>query len=1024
MRKTRSRPSLTQCHSPPISPPPPPLYHSLPRLHSAIISMSKSFHLAEDGLPAGVVDPLSWDNRRLDVTINLNHLYCSEEQRQAILQLPTSERWTQHCFSLTAEQQARANTMLRQHQLDAESLEMLESRWSVAWSNSWMRKGSNERVHRTLYQCVCGYDTNSRKKGKKKQERCDSEVKSKPSSASQCERRAPYDFTGCLVHADITHIGSHPPTILRIIGYFSHNNACVTSKLKRFPSIPLHPHVWEVALRQIRKGAGINAIQSENISLFESSAYKDQTAHTNNPLSANYRFLIRSGDFSRLYRRHNLETYGIDVSVRAEHNVDNWLNPNNKHFRKSIFDSVFHYAARTCEEDRFKVCIASSEMREAAWKYCHNKQLLLDGTFGLCTSRLLLWIAMGIDESGSGIPVALFLFSAPTGNRATHAGYNTSILAELLGTWHNWLGSCYDEPFKPYVAMTDTDLKERGALVLIWKDIILLLCKFHVRQCWTNKRKALRISAGGSHWKAMVRSRFLSLEEALLETTNHSNARDLITNERKECEKLQRMQDPEANTTGEAGICFLEYLMFQWMPIEIWCSWSRFGRENAATRLGIPTAKVLTTTNNLEALNGSLKRKYLDEWKRAGHRLRFDVLIYHLAKHILPHIYARRRTDLHYVQWRAQRFLFASGGDVIATQHGRGHPTKLRTWFTPDENRDLAAQRLFAGGNIKPIPSGRQYELWARCTSESHSDVSYWLTVHPTGSATCTCLDWMHRGGACKHLRAFRKVIEQWSRNGILEHPFLFASSQIEAEEVDVRNECWYASKYLLAITHSPSASNISSGLILDANRIRLDGDHTTRPPHMSVTAETHFLLPPTIPESEMPSLAQEAMLHSDCIRDEDIVSSHHELDPHSNNENLSPEAHASRLLPGSDNSRKRTFASQVSCNAAALSTQLQQQLHHDINTALPILHGILSNLDHPGDSIQLENSDSISEFRELLELLENSLASKLCLTPMGSSEETVLDLAIPSITPDSSRIVLPPSPEPRQKRKKSHKTM
>ena len=67
-------------------------------------------------------------------------------------------------------------------------------------------------------------------------------------------------------------------------------------------------------------------------------------------------------------------------------------------------------------------------MDAAAWEYGHHSQVMLDGTFGVCTTRLLLFIAMAVDEQGKGVPIAFFLFSAPTGNRATHAGYNTAIL--------------------------------------------------------------------------------------------------------------------------------------------------------------------------------------------------------------------------------------------------------------------------------------------------------------------------------------------------------------------------------------------------------------------------------------------------------------------------------------------------------------------------------------------------------------------------------------------------------------------
>jgi hypothetical protein len=69
-----------------------------------------------------------------------------------------------------------------------------------------------------------------------------------------------------------------------------------------------------------------------------------------------------------------------------------------------------------------------------------QKQLILNGIFGLCTSCLLLWIVMGVDNNNHGIPVALFLFSTPSGIKATYAGYNIQILAKLLQAWKAFLG--------------------------------------------------------------------------------------------------------------------------------------------------------------------------------------------------------------------------------------------------------------------------------------------------------------------------------------------------------------------------------------------------------------------------------------------------------------------------------------------------------------------------------------------------------------------------------------------------------
>ena len=104
-----------------------------------------------------------------------------------------------------------------------------------------------------------------------------------------------------------------------------------------------------------------------------------------------------------------------------------------------IAESVFYYSPRHEQNQRFIVCIATKDMEEASWAHIHNSQLILDGTFGLSSSRLLMWIAMGIDTKGKGVPAAVFLFSAPTGSRATHAGYNIAILSDILQRWSSYL---------------------------------------------------------------------------------------------------------------------------------------------------------------------------------------------------------------------------------------------------------------------------------------------------------------------------------------------------------------------------------------------------------------------------------------------------------------------------------------------------------------------------------------------------------------------------------------------------------
>ena len=91
---------------------------------------------------------------------------------------------------------------------------------------------------------------------------------------------------------------------------------------------------------------------------------------------------------------------GINVAFRPEQNVHHWLDPSSPELRPDLHRAVFYYQVRITKEDRFKICISTPEMDDAAWQFAHHNQLILDGTFGVCSSRLLLFIAMGLDTTG------------------------------------------------------------------------------------------------------------------------------------------------------------------------------------------------------------------------------------------------------------------------------------------------------------------------------------------------------------------------------------------------------------------------------------------------------------------------------------------------------------------------------------------------------------------------------------------------------------------------------------------------
>ncbi|HEV7737858.1 MAG TPA: hypothetical protein VGO47_10870, partial [Chlamydiales bacterium] len=256
----------------------------------------------------------------------------------------------------------------------------------------------------------------------------------------------------------------------------------------------------------------ITAIQAENRICCSTKSYQGQMSHE--PSKANVRYEFLPSDTSRLYRMHH-RIQGIDLLQPPEYNLHGWLDPLSPNYQVHLASAIFYYKSQVQKSERLRVCIQTDRMKEASWKYGHQKQIMFDGTFGVANSRVLLFIVLAIDETKKGVPLAFLFFSAPTGNRATQAGYDSAILTELLKAWVEALGKNEQgETFTPKAIITDTDAKERLALNSIWPSILLLLCKFHVRTCWTNKRKTLIKSTGEKvHWsKQQVITRLRLLE--------------------------------------------------------------------------------------------------------------------------------------------------------------------------------------------------------------------------------------------------------------------------------------------------------------------------------------------------------------------------------------------------------------------------------------------------------------------------------------------------------------------------------
>ncbi|KAF9058375.1 hypothetical protein BDP27DRAFT_1408365 [Rhodocollybia butyracea] len=295
-----------------------------------------------------------------------------------------------------------------------------------------------------------------------------------------------------------------------------------------------------------------------------------------------------------------------------------------------------------------------------------------------------------------------------------------------------------------------------------------------------------------------------TLEVQLIATVEYSVAKDLISHNRSYFTNL--VQNTEAKHAAEAALEHIKYLDVNWMSIDLWKSWSEWGRVKAAAAIGITVQGVIPTTNHLESFNGILKRKYIQRYLHSGHRLRFDTLIMLLITKILPQAYMRRTNEREYRLWLTSRFREAAGGADILELQKKARTAKLELcrvqrslcWWPQDETRDLHATQLLHAGRLRPPTFGLDRDTFITSCLASEGLTEYQLSIHRSGKASCSCLDFYDKGAACKHLRAFRVLVDSWVTRG-LETAFHYPLSLVEAQQI-------------AAVT--PSPPNISSSVL------------------------------------------------------------------------------------------------------------------------------------------------------------------------------------------------------------------
>jgi hypothetical protein len=283
--------------------------------------------------------------------------------------------------------------------------------------------------------------------------------------------------------------------------------------------------------------------------------------------------------------------------------------------------------------------------------------------------------------------------------------------------------------------------------------------------------------------------------------------------------------------------------------------------------------------------------------------------------------------------WKTERFQDAAGG-LRLTPYSPQKKTQLvftpLAWYEPDPTRDGFAKDFLQLKHIVPIPSKRMYELWSTCAAtgadmQDPSYLRYWLTVHPSGSGTCTCPDWINRGGACKHLRAFRIVIEEWSAAGKLQYRYHFPTTQEDALHIREQNLLWYGINYEDAVT-LPAVNAIA----------------VPRPTTLETLCANSSHIPLQPINAPLPSVEQQAELQMDM----EALS------------NLPPD-----IMP--------LDSTNLLVNQRAIKTQIQQRYQHYIAQTLPILHGMNTLLN---DSFPCSTTENLDDFIATLTRLSDRL--------------------------------------------------
>ncbi|KAG2145254.1 hypothetical protein DEU56DRAFT_934815 [Suillus clintonianus] len=400
--------------------------------------------------------------------------------------------------------------------------------------------------------------------------------------------------------------------IEEVSGIFDHSSACEAElEMDHDPRIPLHPDLREFALALLCLNTPLTQLQ-EHCRGFAKQKWGDLAGDTH------ARYMLTSHDSTSLYRTIAREI-GIPQRSAAEANLDSWFRTNDPHPPDPALSHalMFYQAHVDGVTDRCILIFSTPEQRALAWKYGHNNQVLMDGTFA----------------------------------KAVHADYDQKILEDVLDKWKAAMGlNDAGEPFNIAVGNTDNDIRERYALTKHWPSIHLILCLFHMWQSWRNGLNRYLKPAPKGPARQEIRARLEAVHAYNEELAFFRDSAGRMMTYREKNPKLAYLFD---------------YLKLR----SFWLSWSPGGVLVAAERLGVPMQEVIRTNNHLESFNCRLKKKFFAHYMHSGRLPHVDYWVLLMITRVIPDFLTAREDRQKLADYyRNMRRLSDEKPDMVPTE--------------------------------------------------------------------------------------------------------------------------------------------------------------------------------------------------------------------------------------------------------------------------------------------------------------------------------------------------------------------